>query len=147
MIENAHYISLSTTDGLHPWTAPLYFANDENYNLYYVSRKDTLHSKHIYKNPNVSFCIFDTKSTDFSAQGLQASGIAEEVGLKEALKAMTVLYKKKHPTVADLSKIKFNLKEVTGAINNRIYKITPQHVFLLDPKNPDMDTRIEVLLK
>ena len=146
LIAKADYLSLSTTDGTNPWATPLYFAVDEKFNFYFVSRKDTLHSKNLYKNPNVSFCIFNSEDKAFTAQGLQATGIAHEVGLAEALQGLTVIYKKKHPDVDDLKRIKLNVKSVTGLINNRIYCIKLTHVYVLDPNNPDMDTRVEVFV-
>jgi len=146
LIAKADYLSLATTDGTNPWATPLYFAVDDKLNFYFVSRKDTQHSLNIYKNPNVSFCIFNSEDKAFTAQGLQATGIAQEVGLTEALHGLMVIYKKKHPNIGDLKKVKLDVKSVTGLINNRIYCIKLTHVYVLDPNNPDMDTRVEVEL-
>lgn len=147
LIDTSDYLSLSTTTGTKPWATPIYFAVDEKYNFYFVSRKDTLHSINIYKNKNVSFCIFNSEDRSFIAQGLQAQGIATEVGLKEALHGLTVIFKKKHPkSKINLLQLKQEIKTVTGSINNRVYKIVPTHIFVLDPNNPDMDVRVEVKL-
>lgn len=146
-ILNSDYFSLSTTDGKKPWTTPIYFAVDNDFSFYFVSRKDTQHSVNIYKNKNVSFCIFNSEDRSFTAQGLQASGVCTEVKPAEALKALFCIYKKKHPSMKDFSKIKLDVKSVTGLVNNRVYKIVPSKVFVLDSKNPDMDTRVEVFLK
>lgn len=146
MIKGSDYLSLATVDGDSPWVAPLFFACDENFNLYFVSRKDTRHSLDIYKNPKVSFCIFNSEDKDFTAQGLQASGLCIEASVRESLIALRHLYHKKHPEIKDMMNIKVDLKSVTGMMNDRVYKIIPEHIFVLDPKNPDMDRRIEVKL-
>ena len=147
LIDTSDYLSLSTATGNKPWATPIYYAVDEKYTFYFVSRKDTIHSKNICKNKNVSFCIFNSQDKSFTAQGVQAQGIASEVGLNEVLHGLTVIFKKKHPkNKIDLLQLKQEIKTVTGSINNRVYKIVPTHIFILDPNNPDMDVRVEVKL-
>lgn len=147
LILKSDYLSLSTTDGEKPWTTPLYYAVDDHFNFYFVSRKDTQHSVNINKNKYVSFCIFNSEDRSFTAQGLQASGVCTEVGPEDAVRALVCLYKKKHPSVKDIKSIKLDIKSVTGMVNNRIYKIVLDSVFVLDSNNPDMDTRVEVDIK
>ena len=142
---NSHYLTLSTTDGVQPWSTPLYFATDKENRLYFVSRKDSKHSQNIQKNPNISFCIFNSESDDFSAQCVQASGKAYELKLTDALHGLLTIYQKKHPTVKDALK-RVNFDEVSDLTQNRVYVIQLNQVFVLDESNPDMDTRVEVVL-
>lgn len=141
---NSNYLSLSTSSDDKPWTSPIHFSCDSDFNIYFISKKDSLHSKNIYKNSNVSFCIFNSENTSFTAQCVQASGICEEVKLKEVLKALRVIYKKRNPSLKDFSNI--NIKEVSGIVRDRVYRIKIEKIYVLDSSNPDMDTRVEVRL-
>jgi nitroimidazol reductase NimA-like FMN-containing flavoprotein (pyridoxamine 5'-phosphate oxidase superfamily) len=61
IIKNNIYLTLATAtkDG-KPWISPLFFAYDNDFNLYWVSSKNSLHSKLIRSNPRVAIVIFDS---------------------------------------------------------------------------------------
>ena len=60
IINNNIYLTLGTADNKIPWTAPLFYAVNNKYEFYFISKKDSLHIKHISNNPKVSFSIFDS---------------------------------------------------------------------------------------
>lgn len=77
---------LGTIDPLgRPWVVCLNLSYDKDINIIWKSLKNTEHSKHIRKNPNVSICIFshDEKIGDF---GFYTKAIAKEVTDKKELK-------------------------------------------------------------
>ena len=94
----------------------------------------------------MSFCIFDSQDKSFTAQCVQASGTVEEVPVSEVLSSMKVILKKKFSDKDEFLKQKVDIKDFSGAINNRIYRIVVNDVFVLDRSNPDMDTRVKVEL-
>lgn len=77
IIEENIYMTIATSDenGI-PWVAPLFYAVDDSYNFYFISQLSSLHSKHILKNPNVAFAIFDSHQKEGSGSGVQGSGKA-----------------------------------------------------------------------
>lgn len=55
-------ISVATKKG-DPWISNLYYAYDKDYNLYWYSPKNSVHSKIIAQNPQVAFAIFNSTAT------------------------------------------------------------------------------------
>lgn len=135
IVKNNIYLTLATSDG-KPWAAPMYYCIDDKYNFYYISQLDSLHTKHILKNPDVSFAIFDSHAKEGEGNGIQATGktyLIEGDKVSEALR----WYKTNFiPTTPE---------SFTGNVPYRLFKITPKKVYILDPK-AKTDKRIEVKL-
>jgi len=61
LIEENLYLTMAVaTKTGKPWTANIYYAYDKDYNFYWYSQADTLHSKYIEENPEVAISIFDS---------------------------------------------------------------------------------------
>ena len=136
IINNNIYLTLGTADNKIPWTAPLFYAVNNKYEFYFISKKDSLHIKHISNNPNVSFSIFDSHQKEGTGNGVQGSGISIRISdheIEEALK----WYK------SDF--IEMKKESFTGSAPLRFYKIIPDHFYILDP-DEETDVRIEVVL-
>ena len=73
IIKNNIYLTLGTSDG-DPWIAPLFYCVSENYNFYFISQLDSLHTKQMLKNQKVAFSIFDSHAEEGKGQGVQAMG-------------------------------------------------------------------------
>ena len=54
IIKNNIYLTLGTADA-NPWVAPLFYCVNENYNFYFISQLDSLHTKQMLKSES---CIF-----------------------------------------------------------------------------------------
>lgn len=138
IIKENIYLTLATCDGETPWSAPLFYCVDDNYNFYYISQIDSIHTKHILKNPKVSFSIFDSHDPEGQGNGIQASGNAylleKEKDIKEALKHY-------HTTF-----ISCKPEDFDGSKPYRLFKITHEKIYILDP-DTEVDKRIEVFLK
>jgi uncharacterized protein YhbP (UPF0306 family) len=132
------YLTLSTADNNTPWAAPLFYCTDKNYNFYYISQMDSLHTRHILKNAKVAFAIFDSHAEEGQGNGVQGSGSAhlleEEVEIKEALKHY-------HTTFIDCK-----FEDFTGERPYRLFKIVPDKFYVLEP-DADVDKRVEVSLE
>jgi len=132
------YLTLSTTDGDLPWSAPLFYCTDNDYNFYYISQMDSLHTLHILKNPNVAFAIFDSHAKEGQGNGVQASGKTRLLESDDEIREALNYY---HSTFIECKPGDF-----TGGKPYRIFKISPDKFYVLDP-DADVDKRVEVNLK
>lgn len=136
IIRNNIYLTLATTDGEDPWASPLFYTVDKEYNFYYISQLNSLHSKNIAMNPSVSFAIFNTRQKEGEGNGVQARGVVKLIKdsqIKEAMK----WYK--------TSFIEMNEENFMGDAPYRLFKITPSNIYILDP-DEETDKRVEVFL-
>lgn len=135
IIKSNIYLTLATSDD-EPWAAPLFYAVSEDYTFYFISQMDSLHTKHILKNPNVAFAIFDSQQKEGTGNGIQGSGKAYPLKDEELDEA----FKWYHTTYVEMKKESF-----TGSAPYRFFKIIPEHFYVLDPDAPT-DKRVEVNL-
>lgn len=137
IIKDNLYLTLGTTDGLTPWTAPLLYAISEDFVFYFISQLDLLLTQHLLKNPVVSFAIFDSHQKEGTGNGVQGSGKAyllPETELVEALKWF-------HTVVVPMKPESF-----IPPAPYRFFKLVPEHFYVLDPNAPT-DKRVEVKLR
>ena len=136
LIKNNIYLTLATADGT-PWAAPLFYCVDSEYNFYFISQMDSVHTKHLLKNPKVAFAIFDSHEPEGKGNGVQASGKAyllEKRGeMEKALKWYSTTYVECKP------------ESFTGKNPYRLFKLIPEKFYVLDPDAP-VDKRVEVYL-
>lgn len=137
IIKNNIYLTLATTDS-GPWAAPLYYCVDDKYKFYYISQMESVHTRHILKNPNVAFAIFNSHCSEGKGNGVQASGKAyllkKDNEIKEALKWYSTTF------------IECKPESFKGSAPYRLFKIIPEKFYVLDPDAP-VDVRVEVILK
>lgn len=137
IIKNNIYLTLATTDGQSPWSAPLFYCIDDKYNFYFISQMDSLHTCHILKNPKVAFSIFDSHAPEGQGVGVQASGKAyllkNKEEIKDALKHYSTIFIKCVP------------ESFAGSNPYRLFKIIPDKIYVLDPE-AKVDKRVEVEL-
>lgn len=126
-------IATSDENGI-PWVAPLFYAVDDSYNFYFISQLSSLHSKHILKNPNVAFAIFDSHQEEGGGNGVQGSGkvsLLYEGELSEAFKWYKTAF------------IEMKPESFKGEAPYRFFKLVPEHFYIQDPE-AKVDKRIEV---
>lgn len=136
IIKNNCYLTLATTFRNEPWAAPLYYDVDEKYNFYYISQLDSLHIKHILKNPKVAFAIFDSRQKPDTGNGVQGNGKVYEIMDKDLAKAFK-LYKSNF-----IPKKKENF---SGKAAYRFFKLISQKFYVLDPE-AKVDKRVEAFI-
>ncbi|MDP1743318.1 MAG: pyridoxamine 5'-phosphate oxidase family protein [Candidatus Amesbacteria bacterium] len=136
IIKSNCYLTLGTAIDSQPWVAPLFYAVDDKNIFYYISQLDSLHTKHILKNPNVSFAIFDSHQKEGTGNGVQGSGRAYLLEDSELLKA----FKWYHTTYIEMKSKLFK-----APAPYRFFKIIPEHFYILDSDAPT-DKRVEVKL-
>lgn len=119
-------LALSTAgdqDG-RPQVAPLFFASDESFNLYWISDPDSRHSANLADWSDVAVAIYAQTWEWTGIKGLQIEGEAVPVtGEEERARALSV-YKAKFPFVTD--------KFVTLIEQSTIYVLRPRWLRWLD---------------
>ncbi len=93
-LDTSPFVSLATRGPEGPWVCPLYFAYDEQFNLYILSQPSTsLHMSHIAQNAAVACAIYDSRQSNLSkVAGVQIKGKAHFVGADEVQKAFDTYF-------------------------------------------------------
>lgn len=126
-LKRERLFTLAVLDGGNqPWMCNLYYGVDGNFNIYWVSLKNTKHSKQIYENKNVAFNIVWVNPNDLEdREAVQGTGIATEVkGIKETAIAIKSMINN-IPEWTKWFKSKEFLESLTKA---KIYKIKPSYI-------------------
>lgn len=125
-ISKRYLLSIATVDEENnPWVCNVYFSQDEDLNIYFISPNDTNHSKHIKNNSKVAFTVnwYDENSLD-NRKAIQAIGICKQIGIKDlkhAIKCMIM----KYPDWKDFLTFEKVTKDL---IKSKVYKITPSYI-------------------
>jgi uncharacterized protein YhbP (UPF0306 family) len=136
IIKKNIYLTLGTADGM-PWVAPLFYCVTKDYIFYFISQLDSVHTKHLLKNPQVAFAIFDSSQREGTGNGIQGDGKAyliKDKELKEEIKNYNTTF------------IKVTPETLSGNNPYRLFKLIPDHFYILDSNAP-VDQRVEVKLK
>jgi uncharacterized protein YhbP (UPF0306 family) len=116
---------LATSDGENPWVCNVWFASDNDFNIYWISSTNRRHSQEIARNPHVaaSFCI-PSDPSDTSAGALQLEGVATELSKPlEIAKALKLYVARGFFSLAQVKKFMGDLHHP-----HRFYKITPERI-------------------
>lgn len=109
-----------------PWSASVYYLFDDDFNLYFVSGKKTIHAINIEKNSKVSVTIADSSQNPKGKKiGFQARGKAVKVSSVKEL----------HQIIKSWNKngfVPLTYKLLTKAWNARFYKIKLTDIKLFD---------------
>jgi nitroimidazol reductase NimA-like FMN-containing flavoprotein (pyridoxamine 5'-phosphate oxidase superfamily) len=74
------YMVVGTADEAgRPWVSPVYYAPVDYRDFVWVSRPETLHSRNLVAQPQISIVIFDSSVPIGTGQGVYMAAIAEEV--------------------------------------------------------------------
>jgi len=145
IISSNLYLSLATCVDNESWIAPLWYAVDEKLIFYFISENTSIHALHTKKNPNVAFSIFNSQEKPENVNGLQIEAQAYEVGLVEIPHALSTIFKK---SSAELFKLRFkdwsNPQTYFDLSKFRIYRLIPEHFYMLDTSITETDRRVEV---
>jgi uncharacterized protein YhbP (UPF0306 family) len=132
-LEEAKMMQLATVADGKPWVCNVWFAADDNLNIYWFSSTTRRHSYEVAKDHNVAAAICLPQTPADSPRGIQLEGVAEQLtNPKDIALAM------KHY----VGKI-FTLKQVklfmaSPGSPHRFYRIKPSSIVLFDAVNfPD----------
>lgn len=139
-------IATATKDG-RPWISPVFFAYNENYNLFWVSNKDSLHSRLVRDNPQVAIVIFNSQAPEGEGDGVYFESTVIELEDKNEIKQAIELLGKR--VTKEEFKVK-RIEEVTSEGVWKIYRATPVKISKLTKgefiNGQYVDRRIDIRL-
>lgn len=134
-------MQVATSKNNQPWVASVYFAYDNLWNLYWISRPARRHSEEIKDNEKVAGTIVLPHTHGEKARGLQFQGIAKQLKGEEAKRGMEC-YSKCYPDVP-AEKIRAIAE---GKESHVFYCISPTLFVLFDeinfPDNPRQEFKL-----
>lgn len=147
ILNHNNLLTLSTFDkeNNQPCCSTAYYVFDDEFNLYFWTDHNTLHSKNIKQNPKVAVNIFDsTQKWGSLLKGLQISGTSSIVSKKELLIA-GALYLKRFPGVIKF--VKHILDFHSTKFQSKIYKISINKIKLFDEESFGKEEFRELIIK
>ena len=145
-LNEAKLMQVATTKGNKPWVSSVWYVHDEDWNLYFISRRNRRHSFELKGNPNVAGTITvpHTKGSGEKVRGLQFEGTAHDLTDEpEELEKTNKLYLAKYPMAEDIPLEKLNDQKWAATF----YVIHPSSFVLFDEVNFPDDSRQEYLFK
>lgn len=141
-LKEAKLMQLATAKDNQPWVASVWYAHDDNFTLYFISKHHRRHSGELKDNSKVAGAIVvPHEDLGVKVKGIQFEGEASEVSLVELPKAFE-LYLKRFPKATDyLKSIQDIIADMT---DHRLYKIKPSKIVLFDEVNFPDDPRQEL---
>ena len=131
-LQEAQLMQIATAKNNQPWVCSVYFAFDDNLNLYWISKKETRHSLEIGTNEKVAGTIVLPHIPGQKVRGLQFQGTGR--------KAIGDTMQKAMDTYATRMGMKEERKQkiLTGEDAHAPYTIKPSLFVLFDEMNfPD----------
>ncbi len=134
MLAEHHTLTLATLSDAGPWSATVFYASDEAFNLYFVSDRRTRHAHDMAGQPHVALAVNADPDNWNDVRGLQMEGVAAKVTGAERVKAMA-LYLAKFASVKALFEEPRSADEQTIAErlkNADFWRVTPRFIRLID---------------
>ena len=129
-LKEARLMQLATSINNQPWVCSVWFAADDDLNIYWFSSITRRHSSEVMKNPKVAAAIALPQTPDDPPRGLQLQGLAELLTDQENIERAISVYKDRI----------FPIETIKGLMNNKekphkFYRIRPTQFVLFDAVN------------
>ena len=136
-LREAKLMQLATSIDDQPWVCSVWFASDEDLNIYWFSSITRRHSNEVTKNHKVAGAIALPHTPQDKPRGLQFQGIAKELSNeKDIEKAIALFTDRIFPRELILKLID------SRDFPHRFYRISPTQFVLFDAVNfPDNSRR------
>ena len=124
------YMVLGTADEAgRPWVTPVYYAPVDHREFLWVSRPETLHSRNLVVQPQISIVIFDSSVPIGTGQGVYMAATAEEVTGAARVAAIDVFSRRSlgHGGRA------WTIADVEPPAELRLYRATATAHYILGP--------------
>ncbi len=123
-LKTQRLMSLATANKNNPWACTVYFAVDNDLNLYFVSAPAADHCRYLTKNKYVSCSIYDSQQKVNSKKvGLQLRGTVEVISKVSEIRKALELWNKANPGAEEYINYENMQKKV---ITSKVYKIKPR---------------------
>lgn len=140
-LQSTRMMQIATCAKNVPWNCTVYFAYDEELNLYWISKPTRRHSQEIIDNPRVAAVIVhDQQPPQSAVRGLQCEGIAELLSGADEEKAAKIYTRQ-------LDREESLLQDIRSGENpHKFYRIRPRRFVLFDRINfPEQEQQEYVL--
>ncbi|NNN20841.1 MAG: hypothetical protein HKL80_02400 [Acidimicrobiales bacterium] len=141
-LSRTRMLQLATCLNDQPWNCTVYYAFDDDWNIYWISTPDRRHSKEIVINPKVSGAIAFSQEPypKDGVQGLQFEGVAEMLSGDEEEKASKFY-------IDQLDREDTLLEDIRSGKNpHKFYRIKPTKFVLFDSVHFPDNSRREITL-
>lgn len=132
-------MQVATAHNRQPWVCTVYYVEDDDLNLYWLSLPTRRHSQEIAKNNKIAITV--PIKFDKPVVGIQAEGEAVAVADKELIASVMQRYTERYN-----SGKQFYDNFVTGKNQHVLFKFTPTAYVLFDEVNFPEDGRKEIPL-
>jgi uncharacterized protein YhbP (UPF0306 family) len=146
IIDSNYYCTLSTCspDGF-PWASPVFFAYDQDWNIYWASATASRHSQNLHHNRGrAAIAIYSTSADEGKGQGLYLSGIAGELEPERTPSVMKIFLNR-----VDKPPVRTEADYLPPSYR-RLYHFRPQEVWITGERaafgNVLVDTKIQLNL-
>lgn len=132
-------MQIATVSGDQPWICTVYFVEDDQLNLYWLSWPTRRHSQEIAANNKIAVAV--PVKFDKPVVGVQAEGTAEVVTDKQVVADVMRRYVERYN-----SGQQFYERFAAGQNQHVLYKFTPSKFVLFDEVSFPSDGRKEISL-
>ena len=143
ILQTIRYATIATVtpDG-QPWNTPVAHILDQDLTIYWASDKNNQHSKNIRSSPVAYAVIYDSTVPEGEGEGVYIQAEAVEISSPEEVLHIRKLLKGESHVARD--------NEFLGDDVRRMYKLTPQHMWINDAEVQDgvfvRDFKVEVAI-
>jgi len=141
VLDAGSYVVLATADvdGV-PWASPVWFAKEDNRELYWVSYPGARHSQNIAVRPEIAMIVFDSTVPPGTGQGVYMTATAEQVSDPAEIEHGIGVFSRVSVRKGEKE---WGLHRVTGDARLRLYRARVHEHSILDPDSPH-DVRVAV---
>jgi nitroimidazol reductase NimA-like FMN-containing flavoprotein (pyridoxamine 5'-phosphate oxidase superfamily) len=141
ILDTGPYVVLATADadGV-PWASPVWFAQEDYSELYWISYPGARHSQNIAVRPRIAMVVFDSTVAPGTGQAVYMTATAEQVTEPAALEHGMGIFSR---VSVRQGEDEFGLDQVTGEARLRLYRASVHDHSILDPASP-FDVRVDV---
>lgn len=142
-LEESSVMQVATLDSMLPWICSVWYAADEDFNLYFISKDWREHSRHIEINSNVACAITKgfTEGPGQKVQGVQIRGKAHRAKLRELPHAYKT-YSSKWPQLLKVGTLEAFKGKTAGT---EMFVVVPEKVILFDEVNFPEEPRRQIV--
>ena len=134
----AKMMQLSTAVGNQPWVCNVWFAADNDFNIYWFSSVDRRHSEEVRKNPKVAAAICLPQTPKDTPRGLRLEGVAEELNSEKDIAKARSVYENRIFDTKTTDKLMAHPEKP-----HKFYRIKPKLFVLFDAFNFPDESRQE----
>ena len=135
------YVVLATADadGV-PWSSPVWFAQEDYRELFWVSHHGARHSLNIAVRPRIAMVVFDSTVAPNTGQAVYMAADAEQVVEPDEIeRGIAVVSRASAGEIGT----EWTTDRVTGEARLRLYRANVLEHSILDPDSP-YDVRVDV---